>query len=171
MKKATKKIIDSFPLLEKHIPDYDSVMLEQQTLDRFNETEQVFLRLIWFFENPEKNNFNLLDIYESLEGDWLSFAIESIAFFFEKDTFLLKEANFSLITERSELLNQSDFARFLSDNQELHNIKFSRQLISTYLKRGTLPDPDLTVAGRHYWEKETCENYLKKISLNNAYQI
>lgn len=168
MKKATKKVIDYFPFLEKHIPDSESVILEEQTLEKFSEVEQVFLKLVWFFEQPEKNNFNLYDIYSSLDGDWLSYALECIFFYFSEDTFLMNEPNFSLITDETELYNQSDFANYLLDHVDKHNIKFSRQMISTYSKRGTLPDPDLVIGRKKYWKKDTCEAYLEHISnINN----
>jgi len=163
MKKTTEKVIEMFPALEKHIPDYDSVLLEQQTLNQFNDVEQVFLKLIWFFENPNEYNFNLFDLYRSLDDDWLSFALECIVSFFENDTYLLKDAHFSIIKEGNDYMNQTRFADFLNEHKSLHGKNFSRAMLNTYLKRGAIPEPDLIIGNTKYWEKDTCQDYLEEI--------
>jgi len=167
MKRATKKIIDFFPHLEKHIPDSESVILEQQTLDNLNETEQVFLKMIWFFERPKDNNFNLYDLLEHIDKDWLSFALECIFIYFSEDTYLMDESKFSIVTENSIYLNQSDFVEFLNKHKKSHGMNFSRAMLHTYFKRGLIPKPDLTVANNRYWLKETCNLYLDSISIND----
>lgn len=164
MRKTTSKVVEMFPALEKHIPDYDSVLLEQQTLNQFNDVEQVFLKLIWFFENPNEYNFNLFDLYRSLDDDWLSFALECIVSFFENDTYLLKETQFSLVKESNDYLNQTRFADFLNEHKSLHGKNFSRAMLNSYLNRGIIPEPDLELAGTKYWLKETCEEYLSSLS-------
>lgn len=166
MKVATKKIIEYFPYLEKLIPDSESVILEQQTLDNLNDTEQVFLKMIWFFERPDDNNFNLYDLLRYIDKDWLSFALESIVVYFSDDTYLIDEPTFSLITDDKVYLNQNNFTNFLNENKEKHGRKFSRPMLNTYLKRGVIPNPDLTISDTKYWLKETCEKYLDSISID-----
>lgn len=168
MKKSVKMIVDYFPYLEKHKEDYSSVMLVSETLDKFNETEQVFLQLIWFFENPEKENFSLELLYNHLSDEWLSLAIESIYTFFHNDTYLLKKPNFSLVNDDSIYFNQSDFAKFLNENKHLHGMNFSRQMVGIYAKRKTIPEPDLVINNINYWLKETCQNYLDQLHAINT---
>lgn len=168
MKKASKKIINYFPYLEKYIPNSESVLLEQQTLDKLNDTEQIFLKLIWFFEMPDENNFNLYDLLKHIDQSWLSFALECIFIYFSEDTYLMSEKTFSVITEDKIYFNQTDFANFLNDNKEKHGKNFSRAMLNTYLKRGVVPIPDINIANNKYWLKETCEKYLKEISIDKT---
>lgn len=166
MKKASKKIISYFPYLEKFIPNNESVLLEQQTLDKLNDTEKVFLKLIWFFEKPTQNNFNLYDLLQYIDKDWLPFALECIVTFFYKDNYFENNRNFSIITNDTEYLNQANFTKYLNEHKDAHEKKFSRAMLNTYLNRGIIPEPDLEIAGTKYWLKETCEKYLKEISID-----
>lgn len=160
MKQSTQLILEHFPTLEKHLKDYDSHILSSETLVNFNEVEQTFLRLLWFFDNPEKENFNLELIYQTLSDSWLSLALESIFIFFKKDTYLLQDPKFSLVKESDTFYNQSDFANFLNEN---NHENFSRQMVHTYLKRGLFPEPDLIIGNTKYWKKETSINYLNSL--------
>jgi hypothetical protein len=56
IKTATKSIIEKLPVLEKYSNSNESTLLSDQVLSDLTEVEQVFLRLAWFFENPEKEN-------------------------------------------------------------------------------------------------------------------
>lgn len=163
MKKSTQLILEKLPMLEKHMKDYDSHILSSETLEQFNDVEQTFLRLLWFFENPEKENFNIELIYQSLDDGWLSLALESIFVFFKEDTYLLKDPDFSLIKETDTFYNQSDFAVFLNEHKNVHQKNYSRQMVHTYLKRGLLPKPDLIIGNTKYWKEETSINYLKSL--------
>jgi len=164
MKQATTKILASFPNLKDKIPNYDSVLLEERTLKELNSTEQVFLKMIWFFENPSQNNFNLYDLLKYIDQEWLSFSLECIVTFFYKDTYLGGKPNFSIITGETEYMNQKNFVDFLNENKEKHGKNFSRAMLNTYLSRGTIPSPDIELAGNKYWLKETCERYLRSIT-------
>lgn len=157
MKTATQKIMNSFPMLEKYLPDHDSALLSDEVLSKLSDTEQVFLQMAWFIEAPDKENFNLKLLFNKVDKDWLGFALETINVFFEKDTYLLEEMPFSVITENSMYYNQSDFAAYLSQ----HGLRFSRAKVNMYWNRGKLPNPDITVSGIPYWELTTCESYLK----------
>ena len=164
MKKSSAMILKKFPFFERHLNDYASTILTDNALSNYNEVEQTFLRLLWFFENPEKENFNLESLYKNLSDEWLSFALESIFVFFKEDTYLIKNPSFSLVTEKSAYYNQSDFVRFLNENKHLHELNFSRPMFNSYLKRGHIPEPDLVVGGSKYWTKGSCEKYLHRVS-------
>lgn len=164
MKKATSKVIKEFPHLKEFLPNSESVLLEQQTLDKLNDTEQVFLKMIWFFERPHDNNFNLYDLLQYIDKDWVSFALECIFIYFEKDTYLVDNPTFSVVTEDSTYYNQSDFVNYLNDNKDKHKRSFSRPMLNVYLKRGNIPSPDLVIADTKYWLKETCTAYVESIS-------
>lgn len=164
MKQATVKILEYFPNLKNKMPNYDSVLLEERTLEELNSTEQVFLKMIWFFESPSKNNFNLYDLLKYIDQEWISFALECIVTFFHKDTYLDVKTNFSIITDETEYMNQTNFVDFLNENKEKHGKNFSRAMLNSYLSRETIPSPDIELAGSKYWLKETCEEYLSSIS-------
>lgn len=156
MKNATKKVLDYFPMLEKHVPEHDSTLLSNETLSKLNETEQIFLRLIWFFENPDKENFNLESLYKEVDRDWLAFALEAIYSFFKNDTYLLDKQDFSMVTRDSKYLNQTEFANYLTEN----GLNYSRHKLHVYLNRGNIPAPDLTISNAKYWLLSTCDRFL-----------
>ncbi|OZU89091.1 hypothetical protein CIL03_08745 [Virgibacillus indicus] len=101
-------------------------------------------------------------IYKTLDNDWLEFSLEVIVVFFSKDTYLIQKPTTSLITDKEQYLNQSQFAVYLSEN----GLKYDRAKINMYLKRGKLPEPTLIIAGMKYWEKSVCEAYLHS-QMNN----
>lgn len=157
MKTATKSITEKLPVLEKYLNSNESTLLSDQVLSDLTEVEQVFLRLAWFFENPEKENFNLESIYKKLDNDWLEFSLEMIHLFFLKDTYLIQEPTHSIITEGDYYLNQSRFAAFLSEN----GLNYDKAKLSMYIKRGIVPKADITISGTKYWERLTCERFLE----------
>jgi len=156
---ATGVILNAFPMLKDHVPNGESVLLTDDSLSKLGPTQQTFLRLIWFFENPSQENFNLEALYKELDQDWLPFALEAIYTFFKKDTYLLQQSRSMLVKEDNEFLNQTQFARFLND----HGFNYTRGKFNVYLSRGKLPEPDLKVADTPYWEIATCKSYLKEL--------
>ena len=164
MKKSTEMILKHFPILENHINDSGSAVLRDSILTELNSTERTFLCLAWFFENPDIESFNLETLYKNLDNDWLSIALELIVYFFANDTYLINEPTFSLVTEKSEYLNQANFTKFLNEHKNVHGKNFSRAMLNSYLNRGIIPEPDLELAGTKYWLKETCEEYLSSLS-------
>lgn len=165
MKRATKEILTFFPNLKNHLNDNESAMLSDETLSTLMSMEQTFLKLAWFFENPDKENFNLETLYKTLEDEWLEFALEVIDLFFKNDTYLIKNQTTSFVTEKSTYLNQSQFADYLKE----HGLTYNRSKVNTYMKRGKLPGPDLVVGSTKYWLIATCENYLHdEIEISNS---
>lgn len=81
MKNATEKIIENFPNLEQYLGVNKSVLLTDEMLSNLSEVEQVFLKLAWFFESPETENFNLESFYKYLEDEWLELGLEAIHLF------------------------------------------------------------------------------------------
>lgn len=159
MKAATNEILAYFPGLEKHLNDNENVLLSDNTLSALTDVEAVFLKLIWFFENPDDQNFNLEILYKSLSDEWLEFAVEMIDLFFKKDTYLIRNPTTSFVSDNKEYLNQKEFADFLVSN----GIPFTRQKVNIYLKRGKMPHPDLTISGVKFWFVSTCLKYLEDI--------
>ena len=168
MQKSTAKIIDMFPQLEKYLPASDSTLLTDEVLNSLPKTQQVFLKMAWFFENPEENNFNLETLYQSLDNDWLEFSLKCINDFFYKDTYLIMKPNYSLLVDGEEFYNQAEFADYLSKNL---GTEYSKSKLSIYEKRGSAPGHDLQISQRKFWHKDTVhsflENELKKINKNN----
>lgn len=158
MKVATKQIVESLPVIEKYLKSNENTILTDQALSELNEVEQVFLRLAWFFENPNKENFNLESIYKHLDNEWLELSLEVVYTFFHKDTFLVQKPTHSIITDGEYYLNQSRFADFLKEN----GLPYDRAKLNIYIKRGKAPKPDITISGTKYWERLTCEQYLRE---------
>jgi len=158
MKAATKKIMEELPVLEQYLNSNESTLLSDQVLSQLTNVEQVFLRLAWFFENPNKENFNLESFYKHLEDDWLEFGLELIHLFFRNDTYLIKEPTHSIITDGDYYMNQSRFAEFLSE----HGLNYDKAKLSVYISRGKAPKADIIISGTKYWERPTCERFLKE---------
>lgn len=166
MKKSIQMILDYFPMLEEHINDSESTLLRGEILSKLDNPQRTFLSLMWFFENPDNENFNLESLYKNLDGDWLSIALESIITFFSNDTYLIKEPTFSIVTEKATFFNQAEFVKFLDENKDVHGRNFSRPMLNTYLKRGDIPQPDLVVGNSKFWKEETCKSYLSSLKEN-----
>lgn len=164
MKKSTQMILNYFPMIEDHINDVDSVVLRDKTLSDLDNPEYTFLCLVWFFENPNKENFDLGILYKNLDDYWLSKALECIYVFFTKDTYLIKKPTFSIISDKDTLYNQADFVKYLDQYKSLHGRNFSRAMLNTYVKRGIVPQPDVVIGNNKYWNEESCEEYAKTLS-------
>lgn len=151
MKKTTKKIIDNFPKLHAYV--------SLENLDdsdfQLDDIQLTFLKLIRFFENPNKESFDLQLLYTHLDNDWLEFALELIVEYFREDTFLIRDPSFSLIRDGSDYFGLSKFADYLAN----HGLPYSRQKLNLYYSRGSVPKPDLIVGGIKYWSKETVQLY------------
>jgi hypothetical protein len=52
MKKATRRIVEKFPQLEYKLNTYENISLEE-ALKGVDEVQSTFLKLAWFFEEPE----------------------------------------------------------------------------------------------------------------------
>lgn len=159
MKNATKEILSYFPMLEKYLNDNDNVLLFDETLSNLTDEEATFLKLVWFFENPDEQNFNLEMLYNYFSDDWLEFAIETIDLFFKHDTYLIKRPTTSFVSESKDYLNQTEFADLLVSN----GVPFTRQKVNIYLKRGKMPQPDLTISNSKFWLASTCLEYLNEV--------
>jgi len=158
MKQSTQLIVEQFPVLRDQLIKNESVILTDQVLSNLNQVESVFLRLAWFFENPNEQNFNLETLYKELDNDWLEMALEAIYIFFREDTYLISEPTHSIITEGDYYMNQSRFADFLQEN----GLNYDRSKLNVYLQRGIVPEPDITISGTEYWEKRNCERFLEE---------
>ncbi|RBW68257.1 hypothetical protein [Bacillus taeanensis] len=158
MKKATKHILDKFPMLEGKLEAYQNRDSIKDVMEPLNDVEETFLKLVWFFENPEDESFHLGWLYRDLDDDWLEFALELIAFYFREDTYLIKNPSFSLIREGDDYLNQTQFAGYLVENR----LKYDRVKLNVYMKRGKIPKPDIKLSGQGYWSKSTVERFCEQ---------
>lgn len=156
MKKATAQIIEKLPCLKKHVHSNENLFLREQSLNELsNDVEKTFLQLVWFFENPEDEHFELKLLYQHLDGEWLNFALQMITFYFREDTFLIPNPTDSVIIS-DDYLDQNGASRFLAD-KGLNN--FPQSKIATYIQRGTFPKEDLLIAGKKFWKVKTIEDY------------
>src|SRR5690625_1319825 len=152
MKSSTRNVIKSFPSLEKHLvfgEKFEMNLHEIQVNEGLDQVEYTFLKLICFFEYPEDFKFQLHELYKNLDDDWLLLALESINMFFEKDTYLMKNAAHSVIKEGDDYLNQKEFVDFLNDNEQ----NYSEAKMSVYIQRKVIPSPDLVISNTRYWLK------------------
>jgi len=162
MKSATRNIIEYLPSVENNLKDKVSTKKPTDSLDTvdLDHVIDTFTKLAKFFESPEKEVFNLQDIYNNLDDSWLRLALDSISLFFEEDTYLIKDSE-PIIMKEEDYLSQKEFANYLNENGQ----KFSEAKMSVYVQRNVIPEPDLMVINRRYWKKETCKDFL--ISLKN----
>jgi hypothetical protein len=159
MKKATSLIIEKMPYLEKHVQADHNMLVRQHALDALDdEIERTFLQLIWFFEEPKINDFDLKNLYRHLENDWLVFALDVIDFYFKEDTYLIQESSDSVLVS-DDYLDQSAASRYL----EAKGLHFPQGKIATYILRGTFPKEDLIISGKKFWRKNTMDNYAIQI--------
>jgi hypothetical protein len=156
MKKATSIVIEKFPSLKKHIEAEKNMLVRQHSLDELeSEVEKVFLQLVWFFEEPEINDFDLKNLYLQLENEWLVFALDVINYYFKKDTYLIQE-NIDSVLVSDDYLDQSGASRYL---EEIGLKNFSQSKIATYIYRGTFPKEDLLISGKKFWRTNTLDKY------------
>lgn len=156
MKKATSVIIEKIPSLKKHVTAEQNMLMRQHALNELtNDVERTFIELIWFFEEPEVNNFDLKLLYERLDNDWLKFAIDVIGFYFREDTYLIQNSTDSVIVS-DDYLDQNGASRYL-ESKGLGN--FPQNKIATYIYRGKFPKEDLLISGKKFWLTSTMDKY------------
>ena len=151
VKKATSEILKMFPKFEKHVLAYENMLLAHDALKDLDNFQSTFLKLIWFFEDPEQESFDLRLLYLHLDNDWLEFALKLITEYFREDTYLIREPSFSLITDGSDYFSLTQFADYLAE----HGLRYDRQKLNLYYTRGIVPKPDLVVGGVKYWSLKT----------------
>lgn len=162
MKKATLEILDKFPYLKKHVHAHENMLARQQVIHSLeNDIDETFIELIWFFQNPEKNDFDLKRLYKTLSGDWLLFALEVIHLFFKDDLYLINGSLDSVIFS-DDYVDQAGASRHLiSEGFE----SYTQNKIATYIYRGVFPKPDLIVANKKFWKKTTISNYANHLKI------
>lgn len=159
MKKMTKRIVGKFPMLEDKILAHESVELTTDALQSLDHIEQTFLKLACFFENPDNEHFDLNTLYQSLDDDWIEWALELITLYFCEETHLIKKPSFRIIKENdANYLNQSQFADYLTE----HGLKYDRAKVKNYYDRGIIPAADLLISNTKYWNLSTVQAYCEK---------
>lgn len=155
MKKATGEILKTFPSFEKHVLAYENMLLVNEALKGLNSVESTFLKLIWFFENPEQESFDIRLLYLYLDNDWLEFALKLITEYFREDTYLIREPSYSLIKDGSDFFSLTQFADYLAEQ----GLRYDRQKLNLYYTRDLVPKPDIVVGGVKYWSLKTVQKY------------
>jgi hypothetical protein len=155
MKKTTGRIVESFPDLKDKLNAYENILLIEEAMKGLDDIRATFLKLAWFFENPEHENFNIGYLYRYLDNDWLEFALELITEYFREDTYLIQKPSYSLIKDGSDYLSLSQFADYLSEQ----GLRYDRQKLNLYYDRGKVPEPDLVIGGIKYWSIKTVQSF------------
>jgi hypothetical protein len=160
MKKTTKEVIEKFPMLKDKLNDYQNLFLTENSMKGLDEVESTFLRLAWFFEEPESESFDLRMLHQNLDNDWLEFALELVTRYFREDTFLIQKPSYTLIKEDdgSNFFSLSQFADYL----KREGLRYDRQKLNVYYKRGKVPEPDVVIGGVRYWSKSSVVLYGEK---------
>lgn len=166
IKNATRKVIKYFPSLKDKVEFYNDKELAEKELVNLNEVKAVFLRLIWFFENPDEQDFSIQYLYKHLNNDWLRLALEVITEYFEEDTYLLineKKSNTSLIKEDKvkDLLSMKEVSELLMSC----GYNYYPQKIATYLKRNKFVEPDVIISNIKYWKPHTIDKFMKNLEV------
>ncbi|WP_061810472.1 hypothetical protein [Rossellomorea vietnamensis] len=155
MKNATRRILETFPILKDKVHAFENRQQVHEALTGLDDVQATFLQLVWFFEDPENETFNMGLLYRHLDNEWLEFALELMTEYFRRDTYLIQKPTYSLIREGADYKSMSQFADYLSEQ----GLRYDRQKLNLYFERGKVPQPDLVVGGIKYWSKETVQNY------------
>jgi hypothetical protein len=159
MKNSTRRIIETFPKFAGKLKAYENNLLVEEAMKGLNEVEATFLKLAWYFEEPEHGNFTISLLYHHLDDSWLEFALELITQFFREDTYLIKKPTFYMIREEDDhYFNQKMFAEFLKEN----GLNYSRSKLNVYYDRGKIPKADIELAGKPYWCRSTVEDFCEQ---------
>ncbi|MDX5917502.1 hypothetical protein [Bacillus cereus group sp. BfR-BA-01026] len=162
MSKTIGLLLNSYPWLEDKLNAYENVFTHDEALRSLEtEEERTFLKLIWFFENPKENSFDINLLYQNLVGERLAFALDLIASYFRNDTYLLQGTGHNLILSSTEYVNQSEFARELINA----GLDYTQAKVATYRKRGKFAEEDVVISGVPYWSRATVENYIEYLKL------
>ncbi|OOE14034.1 hypothetical protein [Fictibacillus arsenicus] len=157
MKHTTKKILEVFPDLEQHLLGKKN--MNEEVLSAMDPVKRTFLQLGSFFENPKQEHFDLALLYQHLDGDWLELALELITRYFREETYLIQKPSYSLIKDGSDYLNQTEFARYLTDQ----GVPYDRQKLNLYYERGKVPKADLFLgSGKKYWHLSTVQAFCEQ---------
>ncbi|HDR6289232.1 TPA: hypothetical protein QCU33_005363 [Bacillus cereus] len=160
MGQTVRLVLEHFPQLEKHIHAYENLFASQQAFDSLgSEEERVFLKMIWFFEKPEENSFDVSCLYKHVSNERLVFALDLLAHYFKYDTSLISNVDHSLILSAEDYVSQSDFGRLLQSV----GLNYNQRKIAMYRSRGKFVKEDVTVAGVPYWSKHTVEKYIDEL--------
>lgn len=159
MKKTTRKIILNFPKFEGKLKAYKNSLLVEEALRGLNNIEATFLKLAWFFEEPEHEHFDIALLYKHLDNDWLEFALELIAEYFKEDTYLIQKPTLLFVRKgRDDYFNQKLFADYLAEN----GLNYDKRKLNVYYNRGKTPEPDLEIGGTPYWKKTSVEEFCEQ---------
>lgn len=119
--------------------------------------------MIWFFERPEVNSFDMKWLYKYLENERLVFALGLFAHYFKYDTHLVREVEHWLILSAEDYVTQSEFSRMLLDA----GLNYKQSKIALYRMRGKFVKEDVLIAGVPYWSKHTAEKYIEELRGGN----
>ncbi|MCM3413206.1 hypothetical protein [Metabacillus litoralis] len=159
MKKSTQRILENFPAFKGKLKAYKNIGLVEEAMEGLNPVEATFLKLAWYFEEPEHEHFNIGFLYQHLDDDWLELALEVIAQFFREDTFLIKKPALSFVRKGSNgFFSQKQFADYLTEN----GLKYDKRKLNVYYHRGKIPEPDLELGGTTYWSKTSVETFCEQ---------
>ncbi|MDR7074166.1 hypothetical protein [Fictibacillus barbaricus] len=153
MKHTSKKILEVFPDIE------ECLLGKVKGNKEVNPVKRTFLQLGTFFENPKQEHFDLAHLYPYLDDDWLELALELITLYFWEETYLIQKPSYSLIKDGSEYLNQTEFARYLTDQ----GVPYDRQKLNLYYERGKVPEANLLLgSGKKYWHLSSVQAFYEQ---------
>lgn len=148
MTKYIKAIFNQYPNVKNKYEGED-IML--------STVENVFYKLVLFFQEPNKYAFELNLIYAYLNENDLAFAIKSVVDFFhaEKE---LKGISLYDSLDKNEIYNAVMFANYLTNN----GINYSSGKLRMYYERGIIPNADTFINGVPHWFENTVKDFTKK---------
>lgn len=158
MKRTLQYIFDRYPSVKEKLDG---------GVNPSTNVEEVFYQMALFISDPEKYSFNINLLYKYLENEDLTFALQTIITFFQKDTYLIQNNQNLFINaeelKNTKLYNQTMFAKYLTNN----GVNYSVNKFSTYYKRSIegknkkIPKPDLLINGTPYWYENTVQIFLE----------
>jgi hypothetical protein len=157
MKLTTKMVLEVFPDLEERLLGEENY--SEEVLNKMDPVKRTFLQLGCFFEHPGEGHFDLALLYQHLDDEWLELALELITRYFQEATYLIQKPSYSLIKDGSDYLNQTEFARYLTDQ----GVSYDRQKLNLYYERGKVPKADLLLGGgKKYWHLSSVQAFCEQ---------
>ena len=157
--KATERIYERYPLVKEKMEQSNtaSVIL--------NTSESVFYNMALFFNRPMDYTFTLNQLHDHLQDEELLFALDLMASYFQRETYLIKEAGQSFYTEsllREPLLTGTGFARLVKE--AMPDSKMRPSTIHAYFHRRSkqIPPADVLIEGTPYWREKTVKLYIER---------
>lgn len=133
---------------------------------QLTNVEDIIMQLAMFIRQPDKYSLNVGLFYKTLEGEDLTKALSALVYFFQSDTYLIKDKESFIFPnmDKEKMYNQTNFARYLKDE----GLNWTQGKIAMYLIRDNFPAPQTNVNGKPYWYESTVKMFAEEEKIKQA---